>query len=219
MPTYYFDVLDDGEVVSDDEGIDFTDLEAARGEATKSAREQIANAAKQGLDVTHQSFASGIMRAGRSLRSRFANPWNADSKSYSQTVHRRKVSLASRDERDVTRAKLRAGLAFTAPAQSDFVGEGAEQAIKLALPCVFRQLPFAVERPELGETSMRDHGHSKSETLSSTELDDQICGPIAERTLCALQNPTWRRAMLRIKCNTITLPAVGIRTSAETRGD
>jgi hypothetical protein len=37
MPTYFFDVLDDGEVVADDEGIDLPDLDAARDKKRSGA--------------------------------------------------------------------------------------------------------------------------------------------------------------------------------------
>jgi hypothetical protein len=57
VPTHFFDVqLEGADVVKDDEGFDLPDLEAARREAVMSAREQIADAAKQGFDVTDRQF-------------------------------------------------------------------------------------------------------------------------------------------------------------------
>jgi hypothetical protein len=56
MPLYFFDVLDGDEVIPDEEGQNLPDAEAARIESVKGAREQIAFAAKDGIDATHCVF-------------------------------------------------------------------------------------------------------------------------------------------------------------------
>jgi hypothetical protein len=57
MPVYFFDTLiDGGLIVKDDEGIALADLEAVMKEAITSAREQIADAAKQGFDIFDRRF-------------------------------------------------------------------------------------------------------------------------------------------------------------------
>jgi hypothetical protein len=57
MPIYFFDTQVEGAgYVEDDEGIELPDLEAVKKEAVTSAREQIADAAKQGLDIFHREF-------------------------------------------------------------------------------------------------------------------------------------------------------------------
>lgn len=56
MPLFYFDAWAGGKLIEDDEGTDLPDLAAAGHEATNAAREQIANAAGQGLDVTNRRF-------------------------------------------------------------------------------------------------------------------------------------------------------------------
>jgi hypothetical protein len=62
MPTYFFDVLDDGEVVADDQGIDLPDLDAARDKKRSGAD---CRGCVTGRDVT-QSFGSATMSAGSS---------------------------------------------------------------------------------------------------------------------------------------------------------
>jgi hypothetical protein len=57
MPTFFFDLqLERAHLVEDDEGIDLPNLEAVKREATTSAREQIADAAKQGFDIIDRQF-------------------------------------------------------------------------------------------------------------------------------------------------------------------
>jgi len=56
MPIYFFDVLDGDWVIEDRDGLNLPDEEAARGEAIKSAREQITVAAKEGRDIVHRQF-------------------------------------------------------------------------------------------------------------------------------------------------------------------
>jgi hypothetical protein len=56
MPLYFFDVLDGDEIILDEEGHDLPDVEAARSEGVKGAREQIGFAAKDGIDATHCVF-------------------------------------------------------------------------------------------------------------------------------------------------------------------
>ena len=56
MPIFYFDEWAEGKLIEDDEGTDLPDLAAAGNEATNAAREQIANAARQGFDVTDRRF-------------------------------------------------------------------------------------------------------------------------------------------------------------------
>jgi hypothetical protein len=57
MPTYFFDTQVEGsECVEDDEGIDLPNLESVKREAITSAREQIADAAKQGFDIFDREF-------------------------------------------------------------------------------------------------------------------------------------------------------------------
>jgi hypothetical protein len=49
-PLYFFDEIADSIVIEDDVGIELPDLNAARLDAVKSAREQIAGSAKAGFD-------------------------------------------------------------------------------------------------------------------------------------------------------------------------
>jgi len=65
MPTYFFDTQVEGsERVEDDEGIDLPNLESVKREAITSAREQIADAAKQGFDILTVNFECAT-RAGK----------------------------------------------------------------------------------------------------------------------------------------------------------
>jgi len=56
MPLFFFDELAEGQRIEDDEGIDLPNLEAAILEAIEGAREQIAEAARQGIDATDRRF-------------------------------------------------------------------------------------------------------------------------------------------------------------------
>ena len=56
MPTYFFDIFGDRGDVNDEDGVDLPDVASARVEALLSAREQIADAAKAGRDITHLRF-------------------------------------------------------------------------------------------------------------------------------------------------------------------
>jgi hypothetical protein len=56
MPLYFFDEIAADQVIEDDEGVELPDLDAARREAIKSAREQIAESAKAGFDVLDWKF-------------------------------------------------------------------------------------------------------------------------------------------------------------------
>ena len=52
MPTYFFDLIQGNELVEDDQGDDFADIEAAKLEGLASARELLADAAKKGILAT-----------------------------------------------------------------------------------------------------------------------------------------------------------------------
>jgi hypothetical protein len=52
MPTYFFDLIKGNELVEDDQGDDFADIEAAKLEGLASARELLADAAKKGILAT-----------------------------------------------------------------------------------------------------------------------------------------------------------------------
>jgi hypothetical protein len=52
MPTYFFDLIKGNELVEDDQGEDFADIEAAKLEGLASARELLADAAKKGILAT-----------------------------------------------------------------------------------------------------------------------------------------------------------------------
>ena len=52
MPTYFFDLIKGYELVEDDQGDDFADIEAAKLEGLASARELLADAAKNGILAT-----------------------------------------------------------------------------------------------------------------------------------------------------------------------
>ena len=56
MALYFFDVLDGERFIVDEEGQDLPNVEAARMECVKGARELIAFAAKEGIDATHRVF-------------------------------------------------------------------------------------------------------------------------------------------------------------------
>lgn len=56
MPLYFFDEITGVAVIEDDLGVELPDLEAARSEATKAAREQIAESAKAGFDALDWQF-------------------------------------------------------------------------------------------------------------------------------------------------------------------
>jgi hypothetical protein len=56
MATFFFYLLDGNHVTEDEEGQDLSDVEAAREEATESARELIADAARQGFDISRRRF-------------------------------------------------------------------------------------------------------------------------------------------------------------------
>ena len=57
MPTFYFHLRKDGELIADDEGIEFQNLDDVREEATAAAREIIAHAASEGRDARDYSFS------------------------------------------------------------------------------------------------------------------------------------------------------------------
>ena len=52
MPTYFLDLINGDELVEDDQGEDFADIEAAKLEGLASARELLADAAKKGILAT-----------------------------------------------------------------------------------------------------------------------------------------------------------------------
>jgi hypothetical protein len=52
MPTYFFDLIKGSDLVEDDQGEDFVDIEAAKLEGLASARELLADAAKKGILAT-----------------------------------------------------------------------------------------------------------------------------------------------------------------------
>jgi hypothetical protein len=56
MPLYFFDEIAGFIVIEDDAGIELPDLNAARLEAVKGAREQIAESAKAGFDALDWQF-------------------------------------------------------------------------------------------------------------------------------------------------------------------
>jgi hypothetical protein len=56
MSTYFFDLLVGDRVVEDDEGQELPDVEAAWGEANESAKEMIADAARQGFNICRRRF-------------------------------------------------------------------------------------------------------------------------------------------------------------------
>jgi hypothetical protein len=57
MPRFFFDVVDGSEVTSDQEGVEFADLEAARTEAVQGARDLVAHGIMRNEDVSGQSFS------------------------------------------------------------------------------------------------------------------------------------------------------------------
>ena len=57
MPTYFFDLIKGNELVEDDQGDDFADIEAAKLEGLASARELLADAAKKGILATSTSIS------------------------------------------------------------------------------------------------------------------------------------------------------------------
>jgi len=56
VPHFYLDVLDGDQVLPDQEGIDFADLQTALAEAAKGARDLVASGIRQNQDVSGQSF-------------------------------------------------------------------------------------------------------------------------------------------------------------------
>lgn len=54
MPHYYFDIVDRGKVIPDEEGMQLADLEAAQVEANLSAAGMLDDAIEDGDDISHQ---------------------------------------------------------------------------------------------------------------------------------------------------------------------
>lgn len=52
MPRYFFHIRKDEDLIKDDEGADFVDLEAAKAEAAISCRDFAAQEIREGLPVT-----------------------------------------------------------------------------------------------------------------------------------------------------------------------
>jgi len=57
MPRFFFDVVDGSEVTSDQEGVDFADVEAAMAEAVQGARDLVAHGIMRNEDLSGQSFS------------------------------------------------------------------------------------------------------------------------------------------------------------------
>ena len=56
MAGYFFHHQKSGQLIQDEEGEEYPSLETVRKEAVLSARDIIAEAAKQGRNATHESF-------------------------------------------------------------------------------------------------------------------------------------------------------------------
>jgi hypothetical protein len=56
MPQFYFDIVAPARILSDEEGMDLFDLEAARAEAIKDARALMSDAIMGGLDISMRSI-------------------------------------------------------------------------------------------------------------------------------------------------------------------
>ncbi len=57
MPRFFFDVAEGSEVTSDQEGVEFADLEAALAEAVQGARDLVAHGIMKNEDVAGKSFS------------------------------------------------------------------------------------------------------------------------------------------------------------------
>jgi hypothetical protein len=66
MPHYFFHILDHGNVILDEEGMELVDLEAARLEAVVSAQAMLMDASADSEDISHQVIEVSD-RAGRVL--------------------------------------------------------------------------------------------------------------------------------------------------------
>lgn len=66
MPHYFFHIVDHGNVILDEEGMELVDLEAARLEAVVSAQAMLMDASADSEDISHQVIEVSD-RAGRVL--------------------------------------------------------------------------------------------------------------------------------------------------------
>jgi hypothetical protein len=73
MPLYYFNHQTDNQLLTDDEGEEFKNLELVREEAVRAARELIAEAARAGRDARHDSFEVTNDDGATVLRLKFAD--------------------------------------------------------------------------------------------------------------------------------------------------
>ena len=71
MPTYFFDLIKGSDLVEDDQGEDFVDIEAAKLEGLASARELLADAAKKGILATSPVY---LIRNAAGRRSGVISP-------------------------------------------------------------------------------------------------------------------------------------------------
>ena len=76
MPTYFFDLKKGAELVEDDQGEDFADIEAAKLEGLASARELLADAAKKGILAAARSTSFATPPATSLRRSPSRTPSN-----------------------------------------------------------------------------------------------------------------------------------------------
>jgi len=66
MPHYFFHIIDHGNVITDEEGMELVDLEAARLEASISAQAMLMDASADSEDISHQVIEVSD-KAGRVL--------------------------------------------------------------------------------------------------------------------------------------------------------
>jgi len=56
MPRYFFHIKDEVETIRDEEGIEFHNLDAVRGEAIESARERMSGEVREGHGADGRTF-------------------------------------------------------------------------------------------------------------------------------------------------------------------